>query len=128
MTTKVHALCDALGNPIRLILTPGNTADCTQAKLLLEGIIAADVLADKGYDSDAIVACIEKSGAGVVIPPKANRTVQRLCDFALYCERNLVERFFNKIKHYRAIATRYAKRKRNYMALLTLVSTILWLK
>ena len=117
-----------MGNPIRLILTPGNTADCTQAKLLLEGIIAADVLADKGYDSDAIIACIEQSGAGVVIPPKTNRVVQRLCDFALYCERNLVERFFNKIKHYRAIATRYAKRKRNYMALLTLVSTILWLK
>ena len=57
---------------MRLILTPGNVADCTQAELLLEGIVATDVLADKGYDSDAIVACIEKSGSGVVIPPKAN--------------------------------------------------------
>ncbi len=124
----MHALCDALGNPLRLILTPGNVADCTQAELLLEGIAAGDVLADKGYDSDAIVKYIEDSGAGVVIPPKANRTIQRLCDFALYCERNLVERFFNKIKHYRAVATRYAKRKRNYMAFLTLVSVMLWLK
>ncbi len=124
----MHALCDALGNPLRLILTPGNVADCTQAELLLEGIAAGDVLADKGYDSDAIVKYIEDSGAGVVIPPKANRIIQRLCDFALYCERNLVERFFNKIKNYRAIATRYAKRKRNYMAFLTLVSVMLWLK
>ena len=94
----------------------------------MEGITANHVLADKGYDSDAIVQLIESNGASVVIPPKANRLVQRLCDFALYCERNLVERFFNKIKHYRAIATRYAKRKRNYMAFVTLVSVMLWIK
>jgi transposase len=125
LTTKLHVLCDALGNPLRLILTPGNIADCTQAEALLAGITANDVLGDKGYDSDAIVACVEAAGAGVVIPPKANRIVQRLCDFALYCERNLVERFFNKIKHYRAIATRYAKRKRNYMALVSLASVML---
>lgn len=128
MTTKIHALCDARGNPLRLVLTPGNTSDSTQAETLLDKIKANDVLADKGYDSDAIVACIQKMGAGVVIPPKQNRIVKRLCDFALYCERNLVERFFNKIKHYRAVATRYAKRKRNYMALVALVSVMLWIK
>lgn len=99
-------MCDALGNPLRLILTPGNVADCTQAEQLLEGVTADSVLADKGYDSNSTVALIETMGAGVVIPPKTNRLVQRLCDFALYRERNLVERFFNKIKHYRAIATR----------------------
>jgi transposase len=76
----------------------------------------------------AIVGYISQSGARVVIPPKGNRTVKRLCDFALYCERNLVERFFNKIKHYQAIATRYAKRARNYMAFVSPVSTMLWLK
>ena len=128
MTTKLHALCDALGNPLRLILTPGNAADCTQAELLLKDIATENVLADKGYDSEAIVNVIEASGAKVVIPPKANRIIQRLCDFALYCERNLVERFFNKIKHYRAIATRYAKRARNYMAFVALVSSVLWIK
>jgi transposase len=121
-------LCDARGNPLRLILTPGNVSDSTQAELLLKGITTNNVLGDKGYDSDAIVACIEATGAGVVIPPKANRIIKRLCDFALYCERNLVERFFNKLKHYRAIATRYAKRKRNYMAFVTLVSVMLWIK
>ena len=80
------------------------------------------------WTSEAIVNSIEASGAKVVIPPKANRILQRLCDFALYCERNLVERFFNKIKHYRAIATRYAKRARNYMAFIALVSAVLWIK
>lgn len=129
-------MCDALGNPVRVILTPGNIADCTQAELLLAGIAAQNVLADKGpeasgdqlYDTDAIVDLIQKSGAGAVIPPKANRIIKRLCDFALYCERNLVERFFNKIKHYRAIATRYAKKSRNYMAFIDLVSAMLWIK
>ena len=121
-------MCDALGNPLRLILTQGQIADCTQAAPLLEGIATQNVLGDKGYDSDALVDLIVQNGANVVIPPKANRTVQRPCDYALYRERNLVERFFNRIKHYRAIATRYAKRARNYMALVALVSTILWLK
>jgi transposase len=128
LTTKLHALCDALGNPIRLILTPGNVADCTQAEDLLKDIDADNVLADKGYDSDAIVEIITANGANAVIPPRSNRLVQRLCDFALYCERNLVERFFNKIKHYRAIATRYAKRGRNYMAFVNLVCVMLWIK
>ena len=86
------------------------------------------MLGDKGYDSDAIVDLVAKTGANVVIPPKENRTVQRDCDYALYRERNLVERYFNKIKHYRAVATRYAKRARNYMAFVALVSAILWLK
>ena len=117
-----------MGNPLRLILTPGNVADCTQAELLLKDIATENVLADKGYDSEAIVNVIEASGAKVVIPPKANRIIQRLCDFALYRERNLAERFFNKIKHYRAIATRYAKRARNYMAFIALASAVLWIK
>jgi transposase len=121
-------LCDALGNPLRLILTPGQAADCSQAALLLAGVAAQHVLGDKGYDADEIVNLITQAGACVVIPPKANRIVQRPCDYALYCERNLVERFFNKIKHYRAIATRYAKRARNYMAFVALVSAMLWLK
>jgi transposase len=110
------------------LYTTGNVADCTQAEYLLKDIDAANVLADKGYDSDAIVEIITTNGAAAVIPPKSNRLVQRLCDFALYCERNLVERFFNKIKHYRAIATRYAKRRRNYMAFVNLVCVMLWIK
>ncbi len=110
MTTELHALRDALGNPFRLIPAPGNIAGCTQAEPLLKDIGTANVLADKGYDTDTIVQLIASRGANVIIPPKANRIVQRLCDFALYRARNLVERFFNKIKHYRAVATRYGVR------------------
>jgi transposase len=128
LTTKLHALCDALGNPLRLIATSGNIADCTQAEHLLQGIMADHVLADKGYDSDAIVAYVTATGAQAVIPPKVNRLTKRQCDFALYRERNLVERFFNRIKHYRAIATRYAKRVRNYMAFVSIVTVMLWCK
>jgi transposase len=113
---------------LRLVLTAGQVSDSTQAAFLLEGIKADAVLGDKGYDTDAIVETIKASGAGVIIPPKENRIMKRLCDYALYRERNLVERFFNKLKHFRAIATRYAKRKRNYYALVTLVSALLWMK
>ncbi len=113
---------------MRTLLTPGNVADCTQAEALLKDIDAENVLADKGYDSDAIIDMVVVRGAEAIIPPKSNRLVQRICDFALYCERNLVERFFNKIKHYRAVATRYAKRGRNYMAFVNLVCVMLWIK
>ncbi len=70
----------------------------------------------------------QRRGKGGIRETEANRIIQRLCDFTLTCERHLVERFFNKIKHCRAVATRYAKRNRNYMAFLTLVSVMLWLK
>ena len=126
MTTKVHTLTDALGNPVRFILTGGNEADCTQALPLLGGIPAGAVLGDKGYDTDAIVNAIAEAGSIAVIPPRSMRKEQRDCDYALYKERNLVERFFNRIKHFRAIATRYAKRARNFKAFLYLVATLVW--
>ena len=62
-----------------------------------------------------------------MIPPKANRKMPRPCDFALYCERNLVERFFNKLKHFRAIATRYDKLARNFLAGVQLASAMILL-
>jgi putative transposase len=85
------------------------------------------VIADKGYDSDALVDALEERKIAAVIPPKANRKVPRKTDFALYRERNLVERFFNKIKHYRAIATRYDKLASTYMAGVMLVCVVIWL-
>ncbi len=127
MTTKVHTLTDALGNPVRFILTGGNEADCTQALPLLTGIQTGAVLGDKGYDTDAIVEGVIRASALAVIPPKADRKVKRDCDYALYKERNLIERFFNRIKHYRAIATRYAKRARNFKAFLYIAATVIWM-
>src|SRR5215831_757585 len=90
--------------------------------------LAPDALiADKGYDSDAFVEKLEARDITPVIPPKANRKEIRDCDFALYCERNLVERFFNKIKHYRAIATRFDKLANTFLAGVLLVCVVLWL-
>lgn len=85
-------MVDALGNPVRWLLTGGEVADITQAQALLEGMTADAVLADKGYDADALIDSIQASGAMAVIPPKLNRVVQRRYDRYLYKDRNLVER------------------------------------
>ncbi len=127
MTTKIHAVVDALGNPVALSLTPGQAADITQAEPLLDKLEPDALLADKGYDSDALVAGLEERGITPVIPPKANRKNPRNTDFALYCERNLVERFFNKIKHYRGIATRFDKLANTFMAGVLLACVLIWL-
>jgi transposase len=128
LTTKIHTTTDALGNPVRFILTGGEESDFTQAIPLIEDISAEAVLADKGYDSNEIVDAVTASGAKVVIPPKKNRTTQRECDFALYAERHRIECFFSKLKHYRGIATRYCKRARNFSALIYLAATIICLR
>ena len=121
-------IVDALGNPLALSLTGGQVHDITQAEALLAQVEPEAMLADKGYDAGSFVAALEARSIQVVIPPKSNRTVQRECDFALYCERNLVERFFCTIKHFRGIATRYEKTARNFLAGLHLVCALVWLK
>ena len=127
LTTKVHALVDALGNPCNLMLTPGQDHDLTCAQPLLENVDPGALIGDKAYDADALIDTLNQRAITPVIPPKANRKVKRDCDFALYRERNLVERFFNKIKHYRAIATRYDKLARNFLAAVHLVAAIILL-
>jgi transposase len=104
-----------LGNPVEFILTGGQEADINQGKALIEGHDAKAVIADKGYDSDDFVAAIEASGAEAVIPPKKNRIIQRDYDKHTYKERNLAERFINRIKQYRRVATRYEKTARNFL-------------
>ena len=101
LTTKVHALVDALGNPCNLMLTPGQHHDLTCAHPLLENADPRALIGDKAYDADSLIDTLNQRAITPVIPPKANRKVKRDCDFALYRERNLVERFFNKIKHAR---------------------------
>src|SRR6218665_161395 len=126
-TSKIHVVVDARGSPVRWLLTGGEVADITQAKSLLEGLKADAVLADKGYDADALIDSIQVAGATAVIPPRRNRVVQRSYDRHLYKERNLVERFFNRIKQFRRIATRYEKLARNYLSFLNLVCTYIWI-
>ena len=118
---------DALGNPLRWILTGGEVADITQAPALIEGFDAQTIIADKGYDADAFVALINAAGAAAVIPPRSNRIEQRTYDRHLYKDRNLVERFFNRLKQFRRIATRYEKLARNFISMLNLVCTYIWL-
>ena len=121
-------IVDALGNPLALSLTGGQVHDIKQADALLALVEPEALLADKGYDADRFVESLTARAITVVIPPKSNRKVKRDCDFVLYCERNIVERFFNMIKHFRAIATRYEKTARNFLAGLHLVCALAWLK
>ena len=94
---------------------------------MLNQVEPAAFLADKGYDSDALVATLAERGITPVIPPKANRRKPRATDFALYRERNLVERFFCKLKQYRAISTRYDKLANTFLAAVALICVLLWL-
>lgn len=120
-------MTDALGNPVVFSLTPGQAGDLTQAGPLLDQIAPQAFLADKAYDADALIDTLRARAIKPVIPPKANRIAPRQTDFALYRERNLIERFFNKLKHFRAIATRYDKTARNFLAAVQLVATTLLL-
>jgi len=112
---------------VALSLTPGQAADINQAVPLLDQLEPDALLADKGYDSDALVEALEERGITPVIPPKANRREPRKTDFALYRERNLVERFFNRLKQYRALATRYDKLANTFLAAVALVCVLFWL-
>lgn len=111
-----------------ICLTGGQVHDITQAETLAAQVEPKALLADKGYDADSFIESLQVRAIRPVIPPKSNRKTQRECDFALYRERNLVERFFNIIKHFRAIATRYEKTARNFLAGLHLVCALAWLK
>ena len=127
-TTKIHAACDSHGKPLRFILTAGPCSDYTPALALLEGLPAKAVLADKGYDADYLVEAIRQKGAQVVIPPRSHRKTPRWYDKELYEERNLIERMFNLLKHFRRISTRYDKTALSFLSFLHLAGIYLWLK
>jgi len=119
---------DALGNPLDFVLTPGQAHDCPQASVLLAGQYSDYVIADKGYDSTALIELIAEMGAVPVIPSRRNSKAPRLYDRHLYQERHLVECFFNKIKWFRRIFTRFDKLDRNYLGFLSFVSVLIWLR
>ena len=109
------------------MLTPGQAHDLTCAEALLESADPEALIGDKAFDADPFIETLTQRAIAPVIPPKANRKTQRACDYALYCERNLVERFFNKLKQFRAIATRYDKLARNFLAGVQLACAIILL-
>ena len=110
LSTKIHAASDALRNPVRLIGSPGQRNDIAYAHDLVDGFKAGATIAGKGYDAGRYLHDkIAQTGAEIVIPPKRNRKIRRRYDTALYKERNVIERFFNKLKQFRRVATRYDK-------------------
>jgi transposase len=126
LTTKIHLATDAKGRPLRFILTGGQVHDVTQASALVAGWQPSHVIADKGYDSQAFVESIEQAGALAVIPPRAGRKSPRAYDVELYKQRNLIERCFNKLKHFRRLATRYDRKAIYFLAFLYLAAASLW--
>ena len=112
--------------PVRIIITQGTRADCTQASRLIEGITAEYLLADRGYDSDAIVEQAKKQGMEPVIPPRKNRKLLREYDKELYKLRHLVENAFLHLKRWRGIATRYAKNTASFLAAVQIRCIAIW--
>ena len=127
MTTKLHVAVDSLGNPVRVILTAGQISDIGQAGALIKDQPAEFIVADKGYDSDAFVETIRAQGSQAVIPPRSNRLNPRAFDRHIYKDRNLIERFFCRIKQFRRIATRYDKLAQSCLSFVQLACAIVWL-
>ena len=109
-----------------MLITQGTAADCTQASKLIEGITAEYLLADKAYDSDAIIEQAQNQGMNPVIPPRKNRKEQRVYDEELYKLRHLVENAFLHLKRWRGIATRYAKHTKSFLAAVHIRCIALW--
>ena len=128
LTTKIHALVDADGRPVRLMLTPGQAHDAPVAEALLEDLAdGATLIADRAYDTNAVRALAAERGAWANIPPRSIRKGSFSFSTWVYRQRNLVERFFNRIKQFRGLATRYDRRPENYLAALKLAAIRIWL-
>ena len=127
MTTKIHLLCDALGRPLRFLLTGGERADCQSAPALLQSCPGKAVIADRGYDTNSIRALIAAAKMQAVIPSKSNRREPIPHDRTLYKQRNRIERCFGLLKRYRRIATRFDRNDSHFAAFIYLASSLLWL-
>jgi len=119
---------DANGNPVRIFITAGTTADCKLAEKLIKGIDAIALLADRGYDTNTIIGLARSMGMEIVIPPKKNRIEQRYYDKDLYKLRHLVENAFLMLKQWRGIATRYAKNTDSFLAAVRIRAIFHWAK
>ena len=128
MSTKIHAMVDALGNPTALFLTAGQAHDLKGADEFLPQMQANALLADKAFDADErVIEKLVAAGKEFVIPPKSHRKAKRTFDKEMYKARHLIENFFCRLKQYRAIATRYDKTARNFLAAIHLAAALIWL-
>jgi transposase len=129
LTTKIHVLVDANGNPILLKLSEGQAHDGRSARDMLGGLGGGQILlADRAYDSDALRNSLAEQGVWANVKPMPRRVNIPTFSPFLYRYRNLVERFFNKIKHFRAVATRFEKHDANYLAIVKLAAARIWMR
>ncbi len=128
-STKIHALVDTSGKPIHLQITPGQQHESTVAEAIIEEHARGKAfVADTGYDSNAIRRALRRKRMKAVICPNPTRAKKLRFDRKIYGNRYLVEVFFHHIKRFRALATRFEKTARNYLALLQLAATMVWLR
>ena len=128
LTTKIHAVVDGLGNPLRIKLTGGNVHDMVPSCELISGIKAGNILADRAYDADKFIDLAQSAGCKIVIPPKSNRLEPRTYDKHIYKERHLVECFFAKLKAFRRVSTRYEKLALTFNAVVLIAACLVWLQ
>ncbi len=128
LSTKIHMAVRGLGCPVRFILTAGQKGDAPQAEPLIKGLPADVVMADTAYDFDALRQAIAEKGALAVIPNNPSRAIKHKLDRHLYAQRHLIECCFSKLKQFRRVATRFEKTARNYLAVVTIAATVLWLR
>ena len=122
-------MVDGNGLPIRIMLSPGQASDKPAAAVLIQSLTRTrDLVADRGYDARSLIDLAAARGTRAHIPTQKDRRQQRSIDPRLYRERNLVERFFNKLKHFRRVATRFDKLARNFLAAVLLASIRLWIR
>jgi transposase len=128
LSTKIHTLVDALGNPVGFFLTGGEAHDLAGADHLLPDMQADTLIADKAFNADErVIGRLTAAGKVTVIPPRSSRRTPREYDRDLYKARHLIENFFAKIKQFRAIATRYDKTARDFLAAVHLTASAIWL-
>jgi len=128
LSTKIHLATDALGNALRFILTGGQRNDITQAEQLVKNFAADYVIADKGYEAEALVLKLRERNSAVVIPSRCNHKVQRKIDEHLYKERHLIENQIGKLKQFRRVFSRFDKLAKNYLSFIYFASTVVWLR
>jgi transposase len=125
MTTKILALTDALGNLVRFRLMPGNRFDTIGVAPLIDGVVFGAFIADKAFDSDAIVADLNERGAKIVISQHPRRAKPIPMDAEMYKWRHLIENFFCKLKEFKRIAMRACKTDRSFEAMIYLAATVI---
>ena len=127
-STKIHALSDALGNPVKFILSPGNDHDITHAEELVKDLRNTKILADKGYYSEKFVEFLKKNDCEALIPSRSNSKNKRVFDKHIFRDRHFIENLFSRINQFRRISSRFCKTSSSFLSFLHFAGALLWLR